>query len=97
MKPFTLQDGFLAIEAELQRRREQTDSVRGKDTPFRVAYSFRGQSWHYVYFTSLEDARNAEAPTRCSYNIMGSAILEQPSSRRIEIRGPRGGWRKYVK
>jgi len=88
------EQGYSAIEAELQKRREQYESVKGKDKPFRVEFRYRNGCKHWQYFTSYEDALKAE-DTRCRYGIYGNAIIERPSSEQIQIRGKRGGWSKY--
>lgn len=81
-----------SIECELYKRRMQADSVRGKDTPFRVEFRYRGGTKHWQYFVSAEDAETAE-DSSCSYGLTGRAIIQQPSSQVIQVRGPRGGWR----
>ena len=83
--------GYLAIEAELQKRREQIDSVKGKDTPFRVEFRYRGRTRHYQYFQSKEDASGAQ-DSLCSYGPFGNARIEKPTSSQVQRRGPRGGW-----
>lgn len=86
-------NGFMAIEAEMQKRREQYESVKGKDTPFRVEFRYRSGSKQWQYFTTYEDCLKAES-TKCKYGIMGNAIIERPSSQQIQVRGKRGGWSK---
>lgn len=89
-------NGFLSIEDELQKRREQQESVKGKETPFRVVFRFKGGSSHYQYFETYEATLTAE-DSICRYSPWGHAIIERPTSRQIQIRGPRGGWKKYIK
>lgn len=91
----TSSDGFFAIEDEMQRQREQRESVKGKATPFRVEYRFKGGSLHWAYFTSYEDALNARDVRKCRYNIWGNPVIEWPTSRQIQAKGKRGGWSKY--
>ena len=83
----------ILIEAELQRRRDQADSVRGKDTPYRVEFRYLHGTKHWQYFASAEDATRAE-DTVCGYTAAGRAFVKMPLSRQIQVRGPRGGWRK---
>ncbi len=88
--------GFFAIEEQLQKQREQRESVKGKDTPFRVEFRFKGGTIHWQYFETYNDCLNADSK-RCRYSIFGSPYVESPTSRQIQIRGPRGGWKKYAK
>ncbi len=91
-----MDSGFMAIEAELQKRRAQCDGTKGKDTPYRVEFRYPGGTRHWQYHVTLYDAQNAQ-DSSCSYSpISGSAIIKQPSSQQIQVRGPRGGWRKFV-
>lgn len=87
--------GFQAIEGELQRRREQYEDNKGKDTPFRVEYRFRRGSKAWEYFLSYEDAIKAPPHKSCRYGPFGNAIIEYPTSQQIQIRGVCGGWAKY--
>lgn len=80
---------FYRIEEELQRRRDQCESVKGKDTPFRVEFRFKGGSKAYEYFETLEQAVNADDHLAL-HGYPGG--IEYPSSRQIQKRGPRGGW-----
>jgi hypothetical protein len=91
--PVNGSEGFCAIEVELQKRREQSASIAGKDTPYRVEFRFRGGSRSYQYFETREACVGATA-TKCRYSPWGNAVIEYPSSKEIQIRGPRGGWRK---
>jgi hypothetical protein len=86
----TLDRGFFAIEAEIEKRRIQLDSVHGKDTSVRVEFRYPRGTIHYQYFTSIEDASKAQ-DTRCTYRGL-RAVIEKPRSQRIQVRGPRGGW-----
>ena len=88
--------GYFAIEREMQKQQEHYDSIKGKDTPFRVEFRFKKGYLRWLYFATLEEAKGAESPKKCSYNIWGCAVIESPSSRQIQIRGPRGGWKKYI-
>jgi hypothetical protein len=78
------------IENELRKRRDQAESVRGKETPFRVEFRYRGGTKHWQYFSNRADATRAE-DSLCTY-LIESAIIERPSSQVIQFRGPRGGW-----
>lgn len=82
---------FMRIEGELQKRREQYESVRGKDTPFRVEFRYRGGTRHYQYFETMLDAQRA-TDSSCHYSLSGRAIVEHPRSQVVQARGPRGGW-----
>lgn len=82
---------FQSIESELNLRRVQVDSVRGKDTPYRVEFRYRGGTKHWQYFANVVDAANAE-DSQCIYGLTGRAIIQRPSSQVIQVRGPRGGW-----
>jgi hypothetical protein len=84
---------YQIIEVELQRRREQVDSVRGKYTPYRVEFRYPGVR-HYQYFVSAEDAALAE-DSICGYGPTGRAFVQKPSSQQIQFQGPHGGWRKH--
>jgi len=86
---------FIRIENELQRRREQKESMAGKENNFRVEFRFYGGSRAYEYYETLDQALNAYDYKKCSYGAWGNAIIESPSSRQIQIRGPRGGYKKY--
>lgn len=86
-------NGYSMIENELQKRRDQADSVRGKDTPYRVEFRYPGGTKHWQYFVSLADAEIAE-DSSCSYGPHGNAIVQRPLSKVIQTRGPRGGWNR---
>jgi hypothetical protein len=87
--------GYLAIETELQRLRAQAQSVKGKDTPFRVEFRYPGGTKHWQYFTTVDDADQAE-DSSCTYGLTGRAYIAKPSSQQIQQRGPRGGWTKFT-
>jgi hypothetical protein len=86
-------NGSQLIENELQKRRDQAESVRGVDTPVRVEFRYRGGTKHWQYFRSADDAVGA-VDSLCSYSPTGRAIIERPSSQVFQFRGPRGGWSK---
>jgi hypothetical protein len=88
--------GFFAIEAELQKSREQRKSVREKETPFRVEFRYPRGTKHWQYFETYDACLGAE-DSKCNYIPWGHAIVERPTSRQIQTKGPKGGWRKYVK
>jgi len=88
-------DGFRSIESELRKRREQADSVRGKDTPFRVVFSYEGGTKHYQYFLTADDAMKAQ-DSMCLYGPTGNPIIRLPRTRHLEVRGPRGGWNRII-
>jgi hypothetical protein len=87
--------GYLAIEAELQKRRAQCEEVKGKDTPYRVEFRYPHGTKHYQYFTTELDALCAK-DSMCSYGPTGNAIILRPSSWVVQWRGPRGGWHKMI-
>jgi len=84
---------YFAVEDVLRNHREQRERVRGKDTPFRVEFRYPQGTRHYQYFEDFESASRAtdRAP---SYNIFGHAVIRRPTSQQIQVRGPRGGWKK---
>lgn len=86
-------NGSQLIENELCKRRTQAESVRGKETPFRVEFRYRGGTKRYQYFLTREDAVKAE-DSFCTYSLTGRAIIEHPSSQVLQFQGPRGGWSK---
>ena len=88
-------NGFQTIEAELQKRRAQSESVRGKDTPYRVEFRYSGGTRHWQYFATARDAKCAD-DSLCTYGPMGNAIIQQPSSCVVQVRAPRGGWKKFA-
>lgn len=88
-------EAYFAIERELQKRRDQYESVKGKETPFRVEFRYRQGTRHYQYFETYDDALKAE-DSSCRYSPFGSAVIERPLSHQIQIQGPRGGWKKYT-
>jgi len=88
----TIQQDFLAVEGVLRNEREQRESVRGKDTPFRVEFRFHHGTRHYQYFPTLEDCLTAVSAAP-SYGPTGRAHIERPSSKQTQVRGPRGGWK----
>ena len=83
---------YFAVEDALRSEREQRESVRGKDTPFRVEFRFRHGTRHYQYFTNYELCLTATSSAP-SYGPTGRAHIERPTSQQIQERGPRGGWR----
>jgi hypothetical protein len=93
---FNNPSGFLSIEEELLKRRKQADSVRGKDTPFRVEFRYRGGTKHWQYFCTAEDTAMAE-DSSCSYSPQGNARIERPRSQVVQVRGSRGGWSNLKK
>jgi hypothetical protein len=89
-----MEQGFYDIENEMARQRNQLESVKGKATPYRVEFRFKG-SVQWVYFATVEEAQNAPDTLRCRYSVWGNPYTEYPSSRQIQVRGARGGWNKY--
>lgn len=83
---------YFAVEAVLRHEREQRESVRGKDTPYRVEFRFSRGTRHYQYFPTYAECLNATSASP-SYP-MGRAHIEYPRSQQIQLRGPRGGWKK---
>lgn len=89
-----VKEGYQAIERELEKRREQAASVKSNECPFRVEFRYRRGTRHYQYFKTYEDTLHAE-DSSCRYSPFGSAIIERPSSRVVQVKGPRGGWKRY--
>lgn len=83
---------YFAVEDVLRHSREQRESVKGKDTPFRVEFRYRRRMRHYQYFICREDAEMS-TDLSAGYGPTGHAHIENPLSRVIQERGPRGGWR----
>lgn len=86
--------GFHAIENVLQKRREQKASIAGKETPFRVEFRYPQGTKHWQYFETYKAALNA-TDRSCKYDFRGNAVIERPTSQQIQIKGVRGGWKKY--
>lgn len=86
---------FLAVEDVIREEREQREGVKGKPTPFRVEFRYCGGSRSFRYYLDLVTASEAKA-RKASYGFMGNARIEYPTSQKIQVQGPRGGWRKYV-
>ena len=87
---------YFAIEKELQSRRTQADSVRGKKTPYRIEFRYPRGTKHYQYFTCIEDTKTAK-DSQCRYNIYGDGLIISPTSQEIQVQGRLGGWSKYKK
>jgi hypothetical protein len=87
--------GYQRIESEIQKRREQAESVRGKDTPFRVMFCYEGGTRHYQYFVNEQDAAAAE-DSMCLYGPTGNPIIREPRDQQMQMRGPRGGWKRLA-
>ena len=83
--------GFMAIEGELQKRREQAESVKGKDTPYRIEFRYSGGMKYWQYFTSLEECASAK-DSQCGYTPTGNGYVVHPLSQQTQVRGPKGGW-----
>jgi hypothetical protein len=92
----TIARDFFTVEAVIQRDREQRESVKGRETPFRVEFRFRQGTRHYQYFENMETAMQANSAI-ASYGFTGRARIEHPLSQVIQVRGPRGGWRAAPK
>jgi hypothetical protein len=86
----TYQD-YLAVEEVIQEGHRQLESVKGKDTPFRVEFRYRGGRKSWQYFEDLASARKA-SDRHAGYGPTGRAYVEHPLSQVIQVRGPRGGW-----
>jgi hypothetical protein len=85
---------FECVEAVIDHRIEQRNSVKGKDTPIRVEFRYRYGTKHYQYFTDLESAKTA-TDHLAGYGMTGRAVIESPLSQQIQVRGPRGGWKVW--
>ena len=86
---------FVDIESELQRKQAQSDSVRGKETPYRVEFRYPQGTKHWQYFVCKKDALEAE-DSICGYGPTGRPFIRRPLSSQIQSRGPRGGWSKVA-
>ena len=89
----SMASGYGAIERVLRSRREQAESVKGKDTPFRAEFRFSGGTKHWQYFETYTDALQG-TDSSCIYGPTGRAIVRSPTSIQIQARGPRGGWKR---
>lgn len=87
---------YFEIEEALAKLREQRESVKGKETPYRVEFRYPHGCKHYQYFCTLEDAQTAE-DYQCQYTIYGNGCINTPTSKQIQTRGPRNGWRPLRK
>ncbi len=87
-----MHNDFYAVENALRKSREQRDSVKGKDTPYRVEFRYRGGTRHYQYFADFQSAKTAE-DVSIRYGPY-RPVFERPNSSQIQKRGPRGGWGK---
>lgn len=86
--------GYMAIESELQKRKEQPHPKK-EDIKFRVEFRYKRGTKHWSYFTSYEEAQKAK-DTKLSYNVWGHAVIERPYHSQIQMQGKRGGWKKYT-
>ena len=82
---------YFAVEEVIQEGHRQLESVKGKDTPFRVEFRYRRGRKSWQYFEDLESARKA-SDRKAGYSPTGWATIEHPLSQVIQVRGPRGGW-----
>lgn len=78
----------------LRGDREQRESVKGKPTSFRVEFRFERGHRSYKYYESYVDACKADS-RECNYGPLGRAIILRARSQQIQVKGPRGGWRRY--
>jgi hypothetical protein len=86
---------FTAIEREMQRQHEQHESIKGKNPQYRVEFRFTGGTRHWEYYETYEECVKAPDSKSCKYSPFGSPYIQNPSSRQIQHRGPRGGWNPY--
>lgn len=84
---------YFAVEDVLQSARQQRESVRGKDTPFRVEFRYRRGTKSYQYFEDRATAAIASG-RKPGYGPTGRAYIEHPLSQAVQVRGLRGGWKK---
>lgn len=91
-----MDSNFLAVEDVLQSERDQRASEKGKDLQFRVEFRFGRGCCHWHYFETLEEAKNAPDSRQAKYTPFGGAVINYPTSRQIQIKGPRGGWKKVA-
>lgn len=78
---------YLSVESWIQRKREQRESVKGKDTPFRVEFRYSGGTKHWQYFETFEATDTAQDRS-IRHGFTGHATLEQPRSQQVQVRGP---------
>lgn len=86
---------YFAVEDVIQQSQRQRNSVRGKDTPFRVEFRYRQGARSYQYFEDINSA-SAASDRKAGYGPTGRAHIEHPLSQVIQLRGPRGGWKSQA-
>ena len=84
---------YFAVEDVIQQSMRQRESVRGKDTSIRVEFRYRHGTKCWRYFEDLAAAMNA-SDRKAGYGPTGRAYVERPLSQQVQVRGPRGGWKK---
>lgn len=82
------------INEEMERRRAQRESVKDKDTPFRVKFTTQ-VGWAFEYYETYEDAKKADDYICFPNNPFGGMSGHRPKHKLVEVRGSRGGWSKY--
>ena len=88
----TIGNDYFVVEEVIQERSRQLESVRGKNTPFRVEFRYRRGTKSWRYFEDIESAKLA-TDRRAGYGVTGHAYIEHPLSQVIQLRGPSGGWK----
>lgn len=91
-----LDNNFMMVEDVLSQDREQRQREKGKNLLYRVEFRFKGKCCHWHYFETLGEAQAAPDSRLAKYSPFGGAVINYPISRQIQIRGPRGGWKKYT-
>lgn len=91
----TLSKDYFTVEEVIEAARKQHESVKGKDTPYRVEFRYRRGSKSWQYFQDLASAETA-TQRKASYRPTGRAYVEHPLSQVIQVRGPRGGWSSHI-
>ena len=79
---------------EWDKQLEQKNKVKGKDPQYRTEYRFSRGTKHYMYFMTQEEAEKFNY-IAVNYPPIGLRPHKtRPLSKQIQIKGPRGGWRK---
>jgi hypothetical protein len=88
-------DVYLKANEELEKQKEQYNSVKDKNPQFRLEHRFPQSTRHYEYFLTAEDAKKSDYRA-VNYGMLGGVRFQMPLSSQLQKKGPRGGWSKYV-
>jgi hypothetical protein len=86
-------NSYMDICEVLQEQERHFEKVKGKKTPFRCVFKGR-YGYTFTYHETYDDAVSARW-TSCGYTAFGVAWTAPARKLRIEVQGPRGGWKKY--